>query len=112
MRRWLKWPLLLMVGALWGIVGYKLAELQIFCRLEGVALYVLIALCESLLWLRHVVLIMDPNLHRSLVEYLEPFPSWGYAVLVGIINVLIMYLVVVGVRRALARRRRRREPGA
>ncbi|MBC7343569.1 MAG: hypothetical protein H5U02_14175 [Clostridia bacterium] len=109
MRRWLKWPLLLMVGALWGIAAYKLADLHFYCGLRGVALWLFLTLFVfPYMWVPYL---LGLQLHYTLVEYFEPFIA-VHAALLGIVNVLIIYLVVVGVRRVLARRRRRREPGA
>ncbi|MBC7343024.1 MAG: hypothetical protein H5U02_11380 [Clostridia bacterium] len=112
MRRWLKWPLLLVLGVLWGVaVSMVPPWIEVIYDWGPLPLYISMALMVPV---GAVMCLLPRHLAWALNSYLwqSDYKAMSVLIPVHIVNVLIIYLVVVGVRRVLARRRSRREPGA
>lgn len=114
MRWWLKWPLLIIIGALWGVAISILGlNIEILRPWGSLPFYIFTALCIPFALEVYLLHEMAPHLERSFNAYLwqSDYTSMSVLIPAHIVNVLIIYLVVAAVRWALARRMSKREPG-
>jgi len=112
MRRWLKWPLLLVLGILWGVAASMIPpRIEVIYGCGRLPLYISMALMVPV---GAEMGLLPRYLGHALNSYLwqSDYTAMSVLIPVHIVNVLIIYLVVVGVRRVVTRRRSRREPGA